>query len=165
METDFADGNEMRLLVTTHRRVFVHGKEDIVLDEGRGLYYGVTWSPDKIFIAARNWAERDRGTLILVYDEKLNLIAEDYLLEVSEVHQIFWWDGTVYICDTGHDRVLAWDGKGTRVVYEATQMMEDHSHINGIWGDGRGRGSGYRNSMPAGSGPLILIGTCSGRFR
>ena len=126
----------MRLLVTTFHRALVHGIRDTVLDEGRGPYFGATWSPDRIFVAARNWTGRGEGTLILTYDGKLNQVAEDRLPEVREVHEILWHGGIVYICDTGHDRVLAWDGRETKAVYEATQTMEDHSHVNNIWCDG-----------------------------
>lgn len=127
-----------RLLITTHHRAFVHAERDVVLDEGRGLYYGATWGPRTglVYVAARN-LEADQGTLILAYGGKLDLVAETFLPEVRRVHQILWWDGIVYICDTGHDRVVAWDGEALKVVYEATDTMLDYSHVNGIWCDGK----------------------------
>lgn len=127
---------QARLLVTTYRKAFVHGRGGTVLDEGRGPYFGVTWSPDMVFVAARNWKKDGKDTLVLTYDGELRLVAEARLPEVREIHQMLWWGGLVYICDTGHDRVLAWDGEGARAVYEATRAMEDRSHVNSVWCDG-----------------------------
>ena len=56
-------------------------------------------------------------------------------VDVEDPHQIFWWDGVLYIADTRKDRVLLWDGRSVRAVrWQRPNNLP--LHVNSIWCDG-----------------------------
>ena len=111
--------------------------------EGYGPYYGVTWDDKHFYIAARCQGQSG-GEAIFVLDKDFMELYQYRVLTdtehgVKQLHQILYWDGWVYITDTKHDRVLAWDRDRTHkaeIVYAGGPEVADYSHINSLWTDG-----------------------------
>ena len=84
------------------------------IHEGSGVYYGVSFSEDTLFIACRQavvGAEREmQDNVILCFDR--NLVQRQVLRApwpIRDVHQIFCHDATLYVCATYDDAVLTYD--------------------------------------------------------
>lgn len=106
-----------QLLVTTTTAAWVLDTgtgQAFRIHQGCGVYYGITFSEDTLFIACRNaavGAERaTQNNVILCFDR--DLVQREVLTApwpIRDVHQIFYHDGTLYICATYDDVVLEYD--------------------------------------------------------
>jgi hypothetical protein len=81
------------------------------LDTGRGVYYGITFTSETIFIACRQapvGADRSsQNNIILCFDRNLQPLAElRGRWPIRDVHQIFQYEGTLYICSTFDDCIM-----------------------------------------------------------
>ena len=117
------------------------------IHEGSGVYYGVSFSEDTLFIACRQalvGAEREtQDNVILCLDR--NLVQREVLRApwpIRDVHQIFCHEATLYVCATYDDAVLAYD-----LVEQSWQRWypfgelggaSDQHHINSILVDKNG---------------------------
>lgn len=110
------------------------------IHEGSGVYYGITFSEDTLFIACRQaivGAEQaSQDNVILCFDQ--HLVQRETLTApwpIRDVHQIFYHDGMLYICSTYADAVLEYD-----VAVRSWQRwhpfgdpgVPDQHHINSI---------------------------------
>lgn len=134
---------ERYLLVTTTRAVWVldlaSGLARLV-DEGRGVYYGISFSDDRLFVACRRaavGADRDRqANVVLCFDKALRpagvLVPP---MPIRDVHQILYAAGTLFICSTYDDTVIRHEPATGR--WEAWQPFgpsaaQDQHHINSV---------------------------------
>lgn len=101
---------------------------------GEGLYYGVTWDEDNIYVGYRG-LERDGVPEIAVLDK-------DYQVKgklpgvYTGLHQILYSGGNVYATITAEDSVDVVDESGTRTRKNWTGFQKDMHHINSIHRDG-----------------------------
>ena len=105
------------LLITTNRGFICideHTPEAWLIDGGRGTYYGITYSEDKIFVAARRIAYAtgknkmdDQDGVILVFDYDLKQIDELYApFRLRDLHQLYYFDGALWAVCT-YDCLIA----------------------------------------------------------
>ena len=130
----------MRCLIGTYSSLlYWDGSEAHVVKEG--VHYGITWDHDYIY-ASYN-PPHEPVTKIEVYDSHLNCLDTLPLPDLQGVHQIYWYEGVLYITNTEHSRVDMWDGICLSSLYyadslslEPYQLEKDVLHINSIWTDG-----------------------------
>jgi len=126
---------ERLLIATRNRRLILwdDGPRTIYKSEYPRFqkFYGTTWDAEKIYVA-----EHRKGgpSVVLVFDKELNL--QGHLpVQLEDPHQVFWWDGMLYIPEPGHDVVLLWNGNGIRRV-GWKKPNEPNMHLNSVWCDG-----------------------------
>jgi len=98
-------------------------------------FFGITWDAEFIYVAE---AGRKNHGHIHVFDGQLQYQGRLKIVHrwsFGDIHQIYWWDGKLYIMDTGWDRIAIWDGETTKYV-RWIGKDEPHIHINSIWNDG-----------------------------
>ena len=101
------------LAVTTTQDFYFLDEDDGSLwkiDEGNGVYYGISFSDDCLYLATRQAAYgKDRTgqrNIILCYDKKLEIIeALSPEMPLRDVHQIAFDEGCLYVCSTFDDRI------------------------------------------------------------
>lgn len=138
---------ERHLLVTTTRAAWVLDLETglaRLIDEGRGVYYGISFSTDQLFIACRQAAvgsDRDsQANVVLCFDHDLQPIGVLHPpIPVRDVHQILYAAGTLFICSTYDDAVLSYDPVSGH--WQAWHPFgpgpgQDRHHINSVAVDG-----------------------------
>lgn len=116
-----------------------------LIDHGNGVYYGIAYSSDTVFVAARR-AEygSDRAVqngVVLCYDRRLNLV--DTLkpsFPLRDLHQIAWFDDRLWVCCTYDDMVAVWDGKSWEkwfpLGHPATSDERNRFHLNSVFATG-----------------------------
>ena len=135
------------LLVTTTRALWLLDLATglaRLIDEGRGVYYGISFSADHVFIACRQAAvgsNRDiQANVILRFDKRLQpagvLVPP---LPIRDVHQILHTAGTLFVCATYDDTVMTCELASGR--WDAWQPFgpsatQDRHHINSVAVDG-----------------------------
>jgi hypothetical protein len=127
-----------RLLVATHNALLLvdparpMGRQQI-LHWGAGLYYGITWDEERLYLVARG-APPER---VLVFDRDFRPLDPPPFKMGGEPHQCLWLDGTLYVTDTTNNRVLSWDGKCIETVFFVdAPYKKEPEHLNSIWSDG-----------------------------
>ena len=108
------------LLITTSHSLILwrsNANRIEIINRGHGLYYGLTCSPETIFVAARNRLvsspvprAEERGE-ILVYDK--NLIFKESLkpnFPLRDMHQILWYEGLLWITCSFDNMVAIYNG-------------------------------------------------------
>lgn len=126
-----------RLLIATHARVvFWDGEKQHDLfkhEHGHTVFYGITWNEKEIYIAESGSA---RHCHFHIFDKNLNRIGELPIGEdISDPHQILWWDGKLYVTSANQDSVFVWDGETCRQVCW-WEENEPRMHPNSVWCDG-----------------------------
>jgi hypothetical protein len=116
------------------------------IDSGRGLYYGIAYSDDEIYVAARMNADRYGGTVteragergrILVFDYDLRQVGELHPpFPLRDLHQIFFHRGALHVT-CSHDDMIAVFENGTWDAWCPSPDPEDWGrdahHFNSIW--------------------------------
>lgn len=125
------------LLIATHNALVLwsNGRE-LVLHTGEGAYYGITWSPDQLFVVARgNQPSRMRAFAANMWP--LDDLPFVHMGQDDDgPHQALWWDGVLYVTNTQRNRVeMVKDGVDAVEYLAWGQMDGDHDHINSIWRD------------------------------
>jgi hypothetical protein len=137
------------IAVTTTLAFWVLDPEQRVawqIDCGKGVYYGVSFSQDELFVAcrqARFGADRpSQHNIILRYGRDLRLKEVLRPLLLRDVHQIVVSGGALLVCDSFDDAVLhyAIDTGGWRTWRPLgdVPLGTDLNHINSVWADGAG---------------------------
>lgn len=135
--------HEHHLLVTTTHAAWILDLESglaRLLDQGRGVYYGISFSDDRLFIACRRapvGADRDRqANVILCFDRALQPAGVlQGPVPIRDVHQVLYAAGTLFICSTYDDAVLCYEpGTGRWQVWHpfGPGTAQDHHHINSV---------------------------------
>jgi len=124
------------LLGTNNALVLWDDGVERVLHENAGVYYGITWSPERLYVIARG-----RNHRMLVYDSERQLEKPPPLdlgpPGYSGPHQIYWYEGRLYVTNTTLNRIEVWDelvGAGAEIRFEC-RVERDVDHINSIWRD------------------------------
>lgn len=121
-----------RLLITTRTKVLLWDEGPHIIREeqrpGGARFYGLTWDTKKIYVMTST-------CMLHTFDRGLNWKGQ-VGVKVTHPHQIFWWDGTLYIADARTNTIALWDG--SRIRRRVTWKKKDESqlHTNSIWCDG-----------------------------
>ncbi len=97
------------LLIATTRTVLTLQRGILTsIHHGFGPYYGITWDEKYIYLVARG-AQRVPRFIgmekILVLRPNFDWIGEFQGLDLFKLHQIHFFNGQLFICNTGRDRV------------------------------------------------------------
>lgn len=135
------------LLVTTTRAAWLvdlDARRARIIDQGRGVYYGITFTQDRVFIACRQaevGADREsQNNAILCLDNGLRpveILHADPPLR--DVHQIVCRGDTLLACSTYDDAVLrfSFSGRTWSAWYPFGRSgAADTHHINSVGLDG-----------------------------
>ncbi len=120
------------------------------IHEGMGSYSSSTWNEENIFVTTQNRGSRGelKDNLLLIFDGKLELVDMREFPNVGptavmSVHEIFWWDGKLYIVSTANSRVVSWEPSGyMELIYQSPPRKPDKwsknrgAHLNSVWCDG-----------------------------
>jgi len=112
----------MLLVVSTTQALFALDpvrRELFEIDRGRGVYYGIAYSPTRVYVAARrspygvdHAARAAQRAVIIEFDTDLNELG---VLEppfpLRDVHQIHFGLGRLWVCCTHDDMLATWDGE------------------------------------------------------
>jgi hypothetical protein len=116
------------LITCSEKFLLWTGHELQVIEEGVGLYYGITWDHENIYVGSRR---RNPGT-VRVFDERLNLKGRLPLTFIGDdPHQLFCTLNTLYIADRDHMRVLEWSLGLQHESWHVDTVSDQH--INSIW--------------------------------
>lgn len=124
MRAEFIFGTMDRLLLWD-------GQTFRIVHEGHGLYYGITWDEKQVYVASRGW---EGGESILIFDKGLNFVGRVPTGRLADIHQIAWFDGRLYITNTGANSLEVWDGKISET-WNYSGERRDVDHINSVWAD------------------------------
>ncbi len=136
------------LLVTTTRAAWLvdlAARRARLVDEGRGVYYGISFSRDRVFIACRQaevGADREgQDNAILCFDRRLRPV--EVLRpapRLRDVHQIVCRGDTLLACSTYDDAVLRFSLHGRTwdawYPFGRSDRGRDRHHINSVGLDG-----------------------------
>lgn len=125
---------ESLLFTTLLKVVYWDGKYSFILHEGKmeeGMahYHGLTWDyRGTVYVAGCDDFRYVIRRFLWPEMSELSPLADD----LHETHQIFWYDGILYVANTGKNRVDVWqDGRWQSVAWNPSPC--DVDHINGIW--------------------------------
>lgn len=147
----------MVLLVSTTQALFAldpDRRELFEIDRGRGVYYGIAYTADRLYVAARKSpygvALPDRAAqrgVILEFDLHLRELRElEPPFPLRDLHQIHYGLGRLWVCSTHDDAVVTWDGRAWDRWFPAgvptprdtpEGPSPDLHHFNSICSDGR----------------------------
>lgn len=133
----------MNLLITTSYSVLeLNTKNGCYrrIHQGKGLYYGIAVTEDKIFVAARNRmvssdkpTEDERGE-ILVFGPKLKLEGRvKPIFPLRDMHQIAWHEGKLWVICSYDNLIAIWDGREWEQWFplgETQNSQKDMYHYN-----------------------------------
>lgn len=124
----------MKLLVASvHEVLLLDGDKQRIIHSGAGTYYGITWSPSRLFLLATN-SFGDSVTSVEVLDHDFRRLDSVKIPSVLNVHQAHWSDGLLHIANTGLNRVDVFnEAFGLVRSYNWTGTSEDRNHINSVW--------------------------------
>ena len=109
---------------------------------GNGVYYGISFDADNIYIAARQAAvgsdQNIQDNSILVFDRKLRLIQVLHSPhKIRDVHQIFQHGGRLFVTSTFDDCILECDLATHRwsrwMPFGESPLGQDVNHINSVY--------------------------------
>ena len=135
------------VLVATSRRLFrvdLETSRATVVDEGFGLYFGITWDSERVYVAARWYPalmptsaiERPR---LLVFDSDLRLMERRrFPLETGGLHQIFFHDGQLFCSCSREDSYAIGCEDRWSLWYPSPDPRHrgrDVHHFNSVWID------------------------------
>lgn len=144
-------GDTMKLLVTTSKSVLTvdtkTGRFE-VRHSGKGLYYGIAYTKNDVFIAARcscncfdylHAREHEQGE-ILVFDMAMNLV-NTFLapFPLRDMHHILFIDGKLWITCSFDNMVAIYDFNRWSRWYPSENIFErerDIHHFNSLYHDG-----------------------------
>jgi len=122
--------------------ILVSGSGARVLHTGKGIYYGISWDKDKIYVAHR--------TGISGAGPDISVMNKDYKIvgsvpgDFSDVHQILYANGNLYVTVTSYNSVAVFDGTNTWMA-NWTGTTKDINHLNSIHFDGEFFWVAYHN--------------------
>lgn len=132
----------LRLMVTTWNSICVLDVQgDLTagatstIHSGEGVYFGVTWSTEALFVLARRYGQDKRNTL-LVFDKNLRQVDRiDLPTSIREAHQIQWHDSKIYIANTSRNTIAIFNlltGETSEIEPIPSRVGENFNHINSL---------------------------------
>ena len=101
-----------------------------MLDSRGGVYYGISWSANRLFVLWRNFK---KGEVILVFNSRFELTDEIPLKKCIDGHQILYLDGSLFVTNTAENSLIEVDLETyDQREINFTPYNHDHNHINGL---------------------------------
>lgn len=136
--------NTVILVATSHFLIEVNVDKNRVrkIDSGHGLYYGISWGLENIYVAVR-WYPKFMPTShienprILVFNKDLKLI--DIVkpsINAGGLHQISFMDDKLVCSCSRDDSYISWNMNDWQVWHPSsnkTHHGKDTHHFNSIW--------------------------------
>jgi len=125
----------VKLLLATHNALVLWNQgQETVLHSGEGVYYGITWSPDTLYVVARG-NQPSRMRVFAPNMWPLDDLPFEHLGPPGDgPHQALWWDGALYVTNTQRNRVEIWrGGDEIEYLYFEEPVDSDVDHVNSIW--------------------------------
>ena len=135
------------IIVTTSKAILsidCDTLEQTVLHQGCGVYFGIAYNDDKLYVAARKDNSDSTNTAgeILVFDKQIMLVDEikPSHFDLLDLHQIIFWRGKLLCTVTGDDCIAIYDGEswdrwwpedtsGDNKHYNSLLATDDHLYL------------------------------------
>lgn len=135
----------MNILVSTGRSIMLLDTQDGYyqkIDQDKGVYYGISYSNDLIYVGARNCharsiedVEKEQGK-ILLYDFDMNSIGiVKAPFPLRDIHQIQFYKKRLYVICTIDNKLAIFDGKSWFEFFPNQNERQDFNHFNSIFFD------------------------------
>ena len=130
------------LLVTTSTAILlVEGNRCRPIHSGNGIYFGLTWDRDFVYVLCRNNLAHGRlrrlfgyTVTMVVLDKSFRQVDSIRCPSIHDPHQAIAGDGSIYVANTGKNRIEIYrDGIFSDVNW--TGESTDVHHINTVWFD------------------------------
>ena len=123
-------------IVTTANDVrLLTGDSESVVHSGNGLYYGLSWCADNIYILGRNGVRKPGHPDVFVLDKDFNTTG-CLPGEFADGHQIHCDGERLYTTNTANNAIGVVDLKtNTTFEHNWTNYKVDKNHINSVWKD------------------------------
>lgn len=110
-----------------------------IVQERPGEWYGITWSGSTLYAAPRV------SSCVYALDNDFGIREFISVPELHDVHQIYYWQGTLYITNTAYNQIIGIDPERKQVRIQCSnlftksghKLVNGHEHINSIWCDNR----------------------------
>jgi hypothetical protein len=130
------------LLVTTSTAVLLVEKDGPTpIHTGRGIYFGLTWDRDFVYILCRNNLGHGKLRRIFGYTVTMEILDKSFRQvdsircpSIHDPHQAIACDGSIYVANTGKDRIEICNNDTFSSVNWTGERKDVH-HINTIWFD------------------------------
>ena len=126
------------ILSSSHAAWLVGPNSYKKIHEGFGLYYGLTWDKDKIYVSYRGTSANspaERFERIAILDGNYNQIGHVPGV-FPAIHQILYTRDKLYVTATHIDAVCSVDAAGQRTVHDWVGHGMDVHHINSMFDSG-----------------------------
>lgn len=134
------------LIIATSQGVFAFQRGTLnCIHHGFGIYFGISWDEKWVYLAAQRsyrWPRFRGMDNILVLDPDFNWVGSIQGLNFHALHQIFFFDDRLFICNTGRNRIdiLTMLMEEDIPRYSMTEWKyKQGNHVNSIWIDGGAR--------------------------
>ena len=130
------------LLVTTSTAVLlVEGGRSRAVHTGEGIYFGLTWDRDFVYVLCRNNLAHGRLRRLFGYRVTMEVLDKSFRRvdsipcpSIHDPHQAIERQGSIYVANTGRDRIEVYrDGAFSSIDW--TGEGKDVHHINTVWFD------------------------------
>jgi len=133
--------NSSLLVTTSTALVLIERGAARAIHTGGGIYFGLTWDRDHIYVFCRNNLHHGRFRRLFGYTCTMEVLDKDFRLidtvvcpTVSDPHQAIERNGAVYVANTGRNRIeVCRDGGFSNINW--TGEHRDVHHINTVWFD------------------------------
>ncbi len=120
--------NEPLLISTSRQLVYWDGSTCETVQKGRGLYYGITWDEEFIYVVSRT-SEPHR---VQVLDSSLTPVGYVPFRNMGlDPHQAHYHDRVLYVANRDRRCIQCWDFDTTREYSTITSSRDNH--YNSIW--------------------------------
>ena len=128
------------LLVSTSTALVLveHGRVHTV-HTGAGIYFGLTWDRDHVFVLCRNNQRHGPVRRLFGQTSTLEVLDKNFVHvdtvachSVRDPHQAIERDGAIYMANTGRDRIEVYRGGAFSRINWTGQHRDVH-HINSVW--------------------------------
>lgn len=123
--------NSCKLLVAGahYLSLYDQNKEEVLHNEG-GVYYGISWAEDRLFVLWRNFK---KGEIILIFDNAFQLIDQININKYLDGHQILYVKDQLFLTNTAENALIKINLKNRDIrEIKLTPFDYDHNHINGL---------------------------------
>jgi len=108
-----------------------------IIEEGRGVYYGISWSPSYMYCHRRNGPRRLGGTGEIVRYSPSYEFVDIIPGYFPDAHQVFYQGGKIYVTSTSRNAIGVVNEETGEVEFKNwTAFDHDVNHINSVWFDG-----------------------------
>lgn len=136
---------------TAQMLILVVDDEVEIVHSGCGIYYGVTWDHNSIYVAQRMDMDGNPNPVISKFNSDLTFGGEVLSGNFNDVHQILYVPkhDSLYITATGYNSIVK-VSNDEQIWYNWTEHIVDFNHINSLWFDGNNFWFAYHNFVSRG---------------